>query len=48
MTPDVASLQYPNAYHIFVLAGCALCAELREMRGFDTFVVVVFAVEATL
>ena len=49
MTPDVASLQYPNANHVAVRTGYNLSVELEGWkREWHTFVVIVLAVEATL
>lgn len=49
MTPDVASLQYPNAYYVYVRTGYALSVELRCWKQeWDTFVIIVLAVETSL
>jgi hypothetical protein len=49
MTPDAASLQYPNADHEDVTTGCAFSVKQGIWkRERHTFVVILLAVEATL
>lgn len=48
MTPDVESLQYPNAYRVDSLAGCALSISPGCKDVGHTFVVIFLAVEITL